>query len=263
MSRRKNASEGVSAPPRPVQFRLRAICCEILYREACLIAANSPNIIDLEFMPKGLHDAGPDEMHRALQARIDAVPPNVYHAVVLGFGLCSNGTAGLTARQVPVVVPRAHDCITLFLGSKEAYQAYFNQHPGTYFRTTGWHERDFCFQHAGASQRLGTDKTYEEYVHLYGKENADFIAQVLGSWKRNYNRLVYVDVGIASFLPYAAEAEREALEQGWTFERLAGNLALVEALLSGPWLSDQFLVLQPGQRLVPAGNGQVIAAAGA
>ena len=43
--------------------------------------------------------------------------------------------------QHSLVVPRAHDCITLFLGSKERYLDYFQTHPGVYFKTSGWIER--------------------------------------------------------------------------------------------------------------------------
>jgi len=261
MARRKRAKTPPPTPPQPKQLRLRAIACEILYREMCLIAANSPNIIDLEFMPKGLHDLGPEGMRQALQERIDAADPAVYDGIVMGYGLCSNGTAGLVARSVPLVVPRAHDCITLFLGSKESYQAYFDRHPGTYFRTTGWTERDFCNQRGSIPHRLGTDRTYEQYVEQYGRENADFIQEMLGSWERHYDRMAFIDVGVANFLPYAEEAEREAIQRGWSFERLQGNLGLVEALLDGPWLEDRFVVVQPGQELVPTSdNGQVITA---
>jgi len=253
----RRADEPTAELERPPQLRLRAISCEILYREMCLVAANSPNIVDLEFMPKGLHDLGPEGMRQALQERIDAVDQTVYDRVVLGYGLCSNGTAGLVARTVPVVIPRAHDCITLFLGAKEAYQAYFDKHPGTYFRTTGWCERDFCNQHTSIPHRLGTDKSYEEYLRLYGQENADFIAEMLGSWERHYDRMTFVDMGLANFLPYAEEAERDAIRRGWSFERLQGSLGLIEALVDGPWLEDWFVVLQPGQEALAANDGQV------
>ena len=261
MGRRNRHNPVPADPARPTQLRLRAIACEVLYRELCLLAANSPNIIDLEFMPKGLHDLGPDGMRRKLQERIDAVDPKIYDGVVLGYGLCSNGTAGLVARNLPLVIPRAHDCITLFLGSKEAYQAEFEKHPGTYFRTTGWSEREFCFQQSESiPQRLGTDKTYEEYVAQYGRENADFIRDMLNSWQRHYDRMVFIDMGIATFLPYAEQAEREAIQRGWSFERIQGSLALLEALLDGPWLEDQFLVVKPGQQIVTSNDGNIIEA---
>lgn len=262
MTRSRTTREEAAASPPPKQIRLRAICCEMLYREACLVAANSPNIVDLEFLPKGLHDAGPDEMRRTIQARIDAVDPARYDGVVLGYGLCSNGTAGLVARRLPLVMPRAHDCVTFFFGSKDAYRAYFDKHPGTYFRTTGWAERDFCWQASSIPNQLGMEKSYEEYVRLYGEENADFIRQMLGSWERHYDRMAFIDMGLANFLPHAEEAEREAVRRGWAFERILGDLRLIEALLDGPWLDDEFIVLQPGQRSVATHDHAIMAAAG-
>ena len=47
------------------QLRLCCIACEISYRELCLLTARSRNIIDLDFLPKGLHDIEtPDMLER-------------------------------------------------------------------------------------------------------------------------------------------------------------------------------------------------------
>ncbi|MDZ7619481.1 MAG: DUF1638 domain-containing protein, partial [Patescibacteria group bacterium] len=117
--------------------RLKLIACEILYREFCAAVARSTHRVDLEFLPKGLHDMGAAGMNERISARLAEVDESVYDAVLLGYALCSNGLVGLTARTVPLVVPRAHDCITLFLGSKERYLEYFRAHPGVYFKTSG------------------------------------------------------------------------------------------------------------------------------
>ena len=100
--------------------------------------ARSPNHVDLEFLPKGLHDIGQSGMTARLAEALAAVDESKYDAVVLGYALCSNGVVGLTAHNVPLVVPRGHDCITLFFGSKERYLDYFRANPGVYFKTTGW-----------------------------------------------------------------------------------------------------------------------------
>ena len=39
-------------------MRLKLIACEILHRELCAAVARSVNRVDIEFLPKGLHDAG-------------------------------------------------------------------------------------------------------------------------------------------------------------------------------------------------------------
>ncbi len=39
-------------------MRLKLIACEIFYRELCAAVARSVNQVDVEFLPKGLHDIG-------------------------------------------------------------------------------------------------------------------------------------------------------------------------------------------------------------
>ena len=122
-------------------MRIRAVCCEIIYREACRAAADSPHVVDLDFLPKGLHDKPTDRMLARMQEHVDAVDPTRCDLTVLGYALCNNGTAGLKATRTGLVIPRAHDCITFFMGSRRAYREYFDAHPGTYYKTTGRFER--------------------------------------------------------------------------------------------------------------------------
>ena len=86
--------------------------------------------VDVEFLPKGLHDIGQAGMSARLKEALAAVDESKYDAVLLGYGLCSNGWWGWRPARIPLVVPRAHDCITLFLGSKERYLDYFQKQPG-------------------------------------------------------------------------------------------------------------------------------------
>src|SRR6476620_3424328 len=100
---------------------LKIIACEIALREIAFLAAQSPHLVDFEFLTQGLHDhpnLGRDEV----QKRVDAIPEGKYDAVLIGYALCGNIIAGLRATHTPLVIPRAHDCITFFLGSKERYQ---------------------------------------------------------------------------------------------------------------------------------------------
>lgn len=247
-------------PVRPEPKRLKFIGCEIVFREVCLLAAQSRNVVDLEFLAKGLHDMERGEMQGRIQDRIDAVEPDRYSAVLLGYGRCSDGVVGLRAGAVPLVIPRAHDCITFFLGSKERYREYFDSHPGTYFRTSGWIERQFV-REPGVMAKLGLDKTYEEYVREYGRENADFIWQSVAAWQQNYDRLVFIDTGVGVELRYAERVHAEAEEKGWTFERLDGNLQLLKRFLDGDWSDADFVVVPPGATIISRDDARVLDAA--
>ena len=162
---------------------LKVIACEIAFREICHCAARSPNLFDLEFLSQGYHD-NPEIGLQRLQERVDAAGADRFDAVLLGYGLCNNMLSGLQARHLPVVIPRAHDCITFFLGSKERYQKLFADHPGTYYYTAGWmgyRQRGGERPQRRQGAELGRQKSYAEMVEQYGEENARYLAEFMDS----------------------------------------------------------------------------------
>ncbi len=241
--------------------RLKLIACEIFYRELCDAVARSVNSIDVEFLPKGLHDIGQAGMSAKLQETVAAVEESKYDAVLLGYALCSNGLVGLAARSIPLVIPRAHDCITLFLGDKERYLDYFQTHPGVYFKTSGWIERGEGLNqyHADSIQHLaGMTQTYDELVAKYGEDNAKFLYQQLCNMTRNYSGITFIEMGIEPDDRFERLARQEAADRGWKFEKLAGDMTLFRRLADGPWDADRFLVIPPGRRVAASFDEGII-----
>ncbi|MBI3959198.1 MAG: DUF1638 domain-containing protein, partial [Chloroflexi bacterium] len=177
-------------------LRLKCLGCEALARIAYLCAAQSPHLVDLTLYEIGLHNR-PGELRATLQAAIDSASPDKYDAVVLIYGLCGQATLGLQARHTPLVIPKAHDCITLFLGDRARYKQTFEEEPGTY-----WYTNDYMERKANSGVSLGTGleidlaAVYDEYVEKYGKDNADYLMEVMGTWRQHYKRAVYIDNGI-------------------------------------------------------------------
>lgn len=239
--------------------KYKVIACEILFREVCMGAALCKNIVDLQFMPKGLHDIGEQKMVSKLQKEIDNTDHEKYDAIILVYGLCNNGVRGLSA-PIPLVIPRAHDCITLLLGSREKYQQYFDAKPGTYFKSPGWIERDQNADEDNQSiaTQLGIDRTYAEYVAQYGEENAAYLMEQLGDWLHNYQRLTYIDTGTGDPARDKELTAEQARERNWEFEELKGSLALILKLLNGDWNEQEFLVVQPDKKIMPSYDDGVV-----
>lgn len=239
--------------------RYLVIACEIMFREVSLCAARSRNVIDVSFMPKGLHDIGEVKMSARLQAEIDKVDASRYAAILLAYGLCNNGIRGLHA-GCPMVAPRAHDCITLLLGSKEKYADYFATNAGTYYYSPGWIERD-AGSDGGSDNimtQLGINRSYDEYVAKYGEKNAKYLMEVLGDWTKNYKKLAYIDTGVGDPTALKAHTQAEAEKRGWEYEELQGNLLLLQRLVDGEWDADAFLVIPPEQTLKPTYDDKII-----
>jgi len=248
---------------------LKFIGCEIIYREACHLAAVGPHRVDLEFLRKGLHDLERQDMQAKIQAAIDAASAESrYDAILLGYARCNDGLVGIAARDVPLVIPKAHDCISFFFGSRRSYKEHFDRCPGTYYCTTGWAERSSfeegqydqpAYGKTGVMAKLGLTESYEQLVAKYGKENADFIALTIGDWTRNYSKMLYLEMGLCDERLFIEQAQRLACERKWSFEVAKGDWTLLRKLFSGPW-DDDFVVVSPGAKIVASNDEEVLRA---
>ncbi len=239
-------------------MRVRLIGCEVLCRELSAAIAEGPLIVDPEFLPKGLHDQGGPAMRLRLQEAIDHTDPARYQAVLFGYALCGTGTAGLVAREIPVVLPRAHDCIAMLLGSRDAYNRQFAENPGTFFRSPGWVERGGDLLQLSRKPN-DTDNTLEALIARYGEDNGRYLFDEFHRYRSHYSRLVYIDTGVGQNRGFETWAKDEAVRKGWRFETCTGSLEWFQKLLSGNW-DDDFLVLRPGERSVETYNEEILRA---
>jgi hypothetical protein len=232
-------------------MKLKLISCEVFFREMWHVAARSPHKIDLEFLPQGIHNRGGAAMRTAIQEAIDSVPAQDYDSILLGYGLCNNGLDSIVARSIPLVVPRAHDCITLFFGSSEKYIEFFNEHPGTYFKTSGWIERATDEDGTQLALQPFADvvKEFNSLTEKYGEDNARYIIESLHTYKIKYNRLAYIEMGIEPDDRFERESREIAERSGWTFEKIRGDLTLFRNMVNGDWNEKEFLIVSPGSKV--------------
>ena len=211
-------------------LKLLIIACGVL--EAELRAVSIPGV-RLEFLEQGLHRT-PDKMPAVIQEKIHQADDEIDY-IVLGYGLCGNGIVGVKAEKQPLVVPRAHDCIGLYLGSLEAHLRETRKAPGTYFLTRGWIEQ-------GKSPLV----LFEEYVQRYGRQMAEWAFR---EEYKNYTRLVLVDTGAYDLAAHRDYARKTAAFLGVAYEEIKGSPAYFEKMVRGQWDGGDFIVLQPGEEV--------------
>jgi len=224
-------------------LRTAVITCAVLEIELRHFAQEFEHIVHIEVLEQGLHNE-PEKLRRMLQEAITRTEQNpAVEAIVLGYGLCSRGSEGVSTSRCRLVIPRAHDCITLLLGSKERYADYVKQNPGTYWYSPGWN-----LHHVPPGKKR-YDLLYEQYRQKYGEDNAQFLMEQEQTWFKSYNRATYVDLGVGvteADLEYTIECARWL---GWDYDRQHGDADLLRAMLRGDWDDKRFVVLAPGQSI--------------
>lgn len=211
-------------------MELLIIACSVMKDE--LMAVSVPGV-QFEFLEIGLHRT-PTAMPSLIQGKIHQADDKIDY-IVLGYGLCGNGILGVKAETKPLVIPKAHDCISLFLGSSEARRKEQRKAPGTYYLTKGWIEE-------------GTPPLalLEEYTQRYGRKTAEW---VISEEFKHYTRLALVDTGAYDLATYRNHARANAAFLGVAYEEIKGSLALFEKMVKGQWDKDKFIILQPGEEI--------------
>jgi hypothetical protein len=246
----------------------KVIACEIAFREISHVAARSPSLLDTEFITQGLHDT-PIPGCGVLRERIQAVPAGKYDAILLGYGLCGNLIRGLTTGHTPLVVPRAHDCITFFLGSKERYAERSRTAVGTYYYTSGWLE---CLQRRGLKSTpsnagflptradAGGDPAAlrAEWAAKYGEDAAQFLMEAMDDWTRQYSHGALIEFDFTRALELDRRVREICAERGWAYEEIPGDLSLLQRWVDGDWDDEDFLIVRPGERIAPSWRENVV-----
>ena len=218
---------------------LAVIACAVLEDETRHFASEMPHVREITILPQGLHKE-PVRLQRELQAAIDrAEAQPAVEAIALVYGLCSRGVENLRHGRCPLIIARAHDCVTLFLGSKERYAAYAREHPDTYWYTPGWIK---------TGTQPGPDRAAnrrEEYSAKFDADDVEYLVEMDRQGLAHYSRATYVDLGVGGTVDHVAYTRRCADCLGWSFEQVSGDPSLLRDLLAGRWDERRFLVVPP------------------
>jgi hypothetical protein len=228
---------GGETPPTPPP--LTVIACSVLEAEVRQFARDLAHVRELVFMPQGLHNE-PVRLQRELQVAIDRAEADAgTAAIALVYGLCSRGVENLRHERCPLVIARAHDCVTLFLGDKDRYADYLREHPGTYWYSPGWIQ-----SHAPPGPEREA-RLRREYAAKFEPDDVEYLMAVEQQWIGKYNRATYVGLGVGETERDVSYTRRCAGCLGWSFDRVRGDPRLLCDLLGGRWDERRFLVVPP------------------
>ncbi|MBK1875608.1 DUF1638 domain-containing protein [Pelagicoccus mobilis] len=227
------------------------LSCDVFQDEIEAYSEGSKQFAEIETLEMGLHD-NPDRLRSEITAAISRIESNPeVETILLAYGLCGNGLTGIEANRCTLVIPRAHDCISILLGGMAPHRDQLLKNPGTYFYSPGW---------IRGKRVPGPDR--EKHIRtLYAErfeDDEEMIDELVDADRdafRHYNCAAYVD--ITNNQTAESYCKSCAQHQGWTYKRMNGNPAMLQDLLSGNWDPSRYLHVPPGKRIVAGDSDEV------
>lgn len=182
------------------------------------------------YLDQGLHRY-PDQLRLSLaDALAELEQDPAIDRVLLAYGFCGGGMRGLVSSRVNLVLPLAHDCVPLLLGSAQANPCVGCG--GTFYLTPGWIDHG--------------QTPYSEYFvtrEKFGHEDALWVGQQMLA---GYDLVALVDTGVGLMPRHRSYAREMARLFGLAFQEMRGRRDWLRRLLAGspgPGLA----VLPPGR----------------
>jgi len=235
--------------------KIALIGCLALEREINALGVSPEHVIRRELMRDSLHEV-PALLRQMLVRALAAAEADLQvDSVVLAYGACGMAVSGLAPTRCRLVMPRAHDCVTLLLGSKERYAACMAEDPSLYWYTPGW---------CRSGRMPGPDREITMRAELQGRLDPEQLESFLAIDRESlavHSRAAYTDLALPGDEEQHAYASHCTRCLGWKLQRERGDPRLLIDLLSGPWDDDRFLVVEPGEEIAASSDpGRILKA---
>lgn len=186
---------------------------------SCLevLIPNSPHQFDVLYLSEQSLD-DPDLIQKHISGA------SGYDAILLADGAGFVSENGLQAGEIPLVIPRVHNCISLLLGGSDAYRNLFARFNGELCWALPEAGSELCFIPRG-------DCTCLCY---------------LADTELNLN-----DASLG--------ARAIAQKNGWDYFQVENDLSLLNRLLTGDWEHDDILIVPKNQSVFPTYRYDILA----
>lgn len=206
------------------------IACAMVEDEIKKIYEATGCRIPVVWVERGYHRS-PQELRKKLQALIDGLQDQ--DEILLTFGLCGNGTAGLVSRHATLVLPRFDDCVNMLLCRSRRRTRGLTE-TGSIYLTRAWTQDPEAIL-----------AQYDNYIATYGQEAAE---EILKTMYGNYEKIAVIDTGCYELTATQNYAQEAAKRLDLSTETVAGSTRMLEKLLGGQW-DENFIVKRPGEPL--------------
>ena len=214
-------------------MKTAVIACKTMEDELKFAMEKAGCTYPVTWLESGLHNV-PAKLRDGVQEVIDGLDAD---RVLLAMGFCGNALAGVKAGTKEVILPRVDDCITLLLGSVKRRRAVTEEY-AAYFFTEGW--------------LRGEQNLWVEHLHMVEKYGEDVAEMLEADMYGHYRTLGLLDCGEKPVEPLIEHTKMIADTLHLQQQVIPASVDYLTELLNGPWSSERFLTIGPGEEYSPA-----------
>ena len=240
-------------------MRLKLISCEVLFREMCDACAHSPHQVDLEFLPKGLHDLGRKPMAARLQEAVDRTPEcRLRSDPARLWALRQRARRTRRAAYAPGAAARARLHRAADGQPRTLPASISSENPGTYYRSTGWLERGQGLQQL-THDTVGFDEPLEAMIRKYGEDNGRYLYEELTRYRSQYRKLDLHRNGIGGGRKVRRRGRRgSAGRRAGASNGCRATWHGCGGWWTGDWPEAEFAIAEPGQCIAASYDNGVL-----
>ncbi len=206
----------------------KIIACEVMKEE--LLSNQGGQDINFHFVEMALHEH-PEKLHAELQDVIGQ--SSGYERIILAFGLCGGALKNLRAPESMLTIPRVHDCIPIFIGSRALYDTLQKNNKGTFYLTGGM-----------VNSQKSMMAEYERVCTKYGEVKA---RRIFATMFGNYQRVLFIRTGAPDEENDLRKSVKTAALLNLQHQTWQGRKDYIQKLIHGPWDRGDFVNLPPGE----------------
>lgn len=208
--------------------RRTVIACSMMEDELKLVYKKMGCSDPIIWLDRGYHNT-PEILRKKIQEEIFKLQDQ--EEILLTFGLCGNGTAGIYSPSTRLILPKFDDCLNMFLCTKKRKQRALVE-AGTIYLTRGW--------------TLDKESIIQQYNELQKKYDEETCEIIMETMYAHYNSITLIDTGCYDMEKTRLYAEKAGSFLNLQIKEIVGTVKILEQLLSGSW-EQNFIVLEPGQ----------------
>lgn len=206
------------------------IACAMLEDELNAVYKKLDCTYPIVWLERGYHN-NPEILRTKLQETIDSLQNQ--DELLLCYGLCGNGTAGITSKKARLILPKFDDCLNMILCDGNRSCRGLVQ-PGTMYLTKGW-----------TKDTEGILQQYDELLEEYDEETRDDIIEMMYAY---YNSVTVIDTGCYPMEETMEYAKKACELMDFELKTAEGYTIMIEKLLSGDW-DDNYIQIEPEQTI--------------